>query len=285
MPVSTTLPIMAGLSILGAALGVTLGHSAIAEINPAYFNEAEDSFHADLVPYRSPDWAPGPGRRISRRPAAGDRRRARQRLHRLPHLSGRICSAARSGRRPLCRGRIDAARPEPTNAAVVVEAAPAPRPGPRADPALFQLSGEQRGKACRSGGSPGRRGRRADGALTVIPAKAGTRRRKAPFRPQAPAFAGVTSGALQPRLPQRSMSLTLAAMTSTNDIRRSFLDYFGSQRAPDRALGAARAAERPDPDVRQRRHGAVQERLHRPRDAALFDRGLVAEMRPRRRQA
>jgi hypothetical protein len=57
MPVSTTLPVMAGLSILGAALGITLGKSAIAEINPAYFNEAEDDFHADLVPYRSPDWA------------------------------------------------------------------------------------------------------------------------------------------------------------------------------------------------------------------------------------
>jgi len=57
MPVSTTLPVMAGLSILGAALGITLGKSAIAEINPAYFNEAEDEFHADLVPYRSPDWA------------------------------------------------------------------------------------------------------------------------------------------------------------------------------------------------------------------------------------
>ncbi|MET1112850.1 MAG: hypothetical protein ABWX67_15125 [Allosphingosinicella sp.] len=57
MPVSTTLPVMAGLSILGAALGVTLGKSAVAEINPAYFNEAEDDFHADLVPYRSPDWA------------------------------------------------------------------------------------------------------------------------------------------------------------------------------------------------------------------------------------
>jgi hypothetical protein len=57
MPVSTTLPIMAGLSILGAALGITLGKSAIAEINPAYFNEAEDEFHADLVPYRSSDWA------------------------------------------------------------------------------------------------------------------------------------------------------------------------------------------------------------------------------------
>jgi hypothetical protein len=57
MPVSTTLPIMAGLSILGAALGITFGRSAVAEINPAYFNEAEESFHADLVPYRSPDWA------------------------------------------------------------------------------------------------------------------------------------------------------------------------------------------------------------------------------------
>ncbi|HYW17394.1 MAG TPA: hypothetical protein VE891_14740 [Allosphingosinicella sp.] len=57
MPVSTTLPVMAGLSIFGAALGITLGKSAVAEINPAYFNEAADDFHADLVPYRSPDWA------------------------------------------------------------------------------------------------------------------------------------------------------------------------------------------------------------------------------------
>ena len=57
MPVSRTLPAMAGLSILGAALGITLGKSAIAEINPAYFNEAEDDFHADLVPHRSSDWA------------------------------------------------------------------------------------------------------------------------------------------------------------------------------------------------------------------------------------
>ena len=57
MPATTTLPIMAGLSILGAALGVTLGKSAISEINPAYFSDPEDSFHSDLVPYRSPDWA------------------------------------------------------------------------------------------------------------------------------------------------------------------------------------------------------------------------------------
>ena len=57
MPVSTTLPIIAGLSILGASLGVTLGRSAVSEINPAYFSDPEDSFHSDLVPYRSPDWA------------------------------------------------------------------------------------------------------------------------------------------------------------------------------------------------------------------------------------
>jgi hypothetical protein len=57
MPVSTTLPIVAGLSILGAALGITLGHAAVAEINPAYFNEHEDEFHADLAAYRSPDSA------------------------------------------------------------------------------------------------------------------------------------------------------------------------------------------------------------------------------------
>ncbi|HYE29503.1 MAG TPA: hypothetical protein VEA61_14885 [Allosphingosinicella sp.] len=57
MPATTTLPIMAGLSILAAAVGISLGRSAIAEINPAYFSDPEESFHSDLVPYRSPDWA------------------------------------------------------------------------------------------------------------------------------------------------------------------------------------------------------------------------------------
>ena len=57
MPVSTTLPILAGLSIVGAALGITLGRSAAADINPSYFSKAEDEFHADLVPYRNPGWA------------------------------------------------------------------------------------------------------------------------------------------------------------------------------------------------------------------------------------
>lgn len=57
MPVSTTMPIVAGLALIGSALGVSLGRSAIAEINPAYFRDPEVAFHSDLVPYRSPDWA------------------------------------------------------------------------------------------------------------------------------------------------------------------------------------------------------------------------------------
>lgn len=57
MPATMTLPIMAGLAILGVAAGINLGQSAVSEINPAYFSDPEDSFHADLVPYRSPDWA------------------------------------------------------------------------------------------------------------------------------------------------------------------------------------------------------------------------------------
>ena len=60
---------------------------------------------------------------------------------------------------------------------------------------------------------------------------------------------------------------------------------FRQGRARDRAVVAARAAQRPDPDVHQRRHGAVQERLHRPGEAALPARGHLAEMRARRRQA
>jgi hypothetical protein len=57
MPASTTVPVMAGLAILGAAIGVNLGRSAVAEINPAYFNEAEDTFQADLSANQSPGWA------------------------------------------------------------------------------------------------------------------------------------------------------------------------------------------------------------------------------------
>ena len=52
-------------------------------------------------------------------------------------------------------------------------------------------------------------------------------------------------------------------MASLNDIRSTFLDYFARQRPPGRAELAAGAAQRPDADVHQLRHGAVQERLHR----------------------
>ncbi len=57
------------------------------------------------------------------------------------------------------------------------------------------------------------------------------------------------------------------------------------ERPRGRAVVAAGAAQRPDVDVHQRRHGAVQERLHRPGDAPLRARGVVAEVRARRRQA
>src|SRR3954447_25244193 len=57
MPNSLVLPLIAGLSIAGAAVGVQLGHSAISEIDPSLFSEPEERFHAGLAPYRSPDWA------------------------------------------------------------------------------------------------------------------------------------------------------------------------------------------------------------------------------------
>ncbi|MGZ8284941.1 MAG: hypothetical protein ACXW27_16795 [Allosphingosinicella sp.] len=126
MPISTTLPIMAGLSIFGAAIGITLGRSAVAEINPAYFNEAEDDFHADLVPYRASDWA--------------QVHRAEYRAAQQPVLVGELgtgCVGCRDY--PVAYApRHDPAvdryveggllrAPEPTNAAVV-ETAPAPDP-------------------------------------------------------------------------------------------------------------------------------------------------------------
>jgi hypothetical protein len=56
MPSLYALPILA-LSLVGAAAGLELGRSAIAEVDPAYLHDPEQSFHADLAPYRSPDWA------------------------------------------------------------------------------------------------------------------------------------------------------------------------------------------------------------------------------------
>jgi hypothetical protein len=55
-----TWPAVAGLAIVGAVGGITLGRSAVAEINPAYFSSPDSDFHADLVPNRAPangaDW-------------------------------------------------------------------------------------------------------------------------------------------------------------------------------------------------------------------------------------
>src|SRR5918993_4166599 len=57
------------------------------------------------------------------------------------------------------------------------------------------------------------------------------------------------------------------------------------KRPRDRAVEPARAAQRPDADVRQLGHGAVQERLHRPGEARLRARHDGAEVRARRGQA
>ncbi len=74
-------------------------------------------------------------------------------------------------------------------------------------------------------------------------------------------------------------------MSGVNDIRAGFLNYFAKAGHEAAAVVAAGAAQRPDPDVHQCRHGAVQERLHRPGEAALPARRDLAEMRARRRQA
>lgn len=51
MAYPVALPAMAALSIAGAAIGVQLGRSAIAEINPVYFHSPEPArFFADLTP-------------------------------------------------------------------------------------------------------------------------------------------------------------------------------------------------------------------------------------------
>jgi hypothetical protein len=58
MPYALTLPVVAAASIVGAtAVGILLGRSAIAEINPVHFQTAEETqFFADLAPNRRADW-------------------------------------------------------------------------------------------------------------------------------------------------------------------------------------------------------------------------------------
>jgi hypothetical protein len=61
MPHVMTWPVVVGLSVVGAAAGIGLGRSAIAELNPAYFQDrGGSSFFADLAPNRPvqrADWA------------------------------------------------------------------------------------------------------------------------------------------------------------------------------------------------------------------------------------
>ena len=49
---SLTVPTLSVLTLLGAGLGVHLGHSAVAEIDPVYFGDPPARFHSDLVPHR-----------------------------------------------------------------------------------------------------------------------------------------------------------------------------------------------------------------------------------------
>jgi hypothetical protein len=53
MGYSTTVPILAGLAILGSLTGVTIGRSTVSQINPIYFQPPSSHFYADMVPYRS----------------------------------------------------------------------------------------------------------------------------------------------------------------------------------------------------------------------------------------
>ena len=56
---SVTLPVMAALSLVGAALGVHFGRSAIAEINPVFYDQDEEYFSfASLSPNRPRDTRP-----------------------------------------------------------------------------------------------------------------------------------------------------------------------------------------------------------------------------------
>ena len=74
-------------------------------------------------------------------------------------------------------------------------------------------------------------------------------------------------------------------LMDTAEIRRRFLAHFERARATPPVPSALAAARRPEPAVRQRRHGAVQAVLPRPGDAAVRPRGERAEVRahPRHR--
>jgi len=60
MPHSLTLPLIAAATLVGgAATGIALGHSTVAEINPKHFGAGDDAasqFYGDLAPNRRADW-------------------------------------------------------------------------------------------------------------------------------------------------------------------------------------------------------------------------------------
>jgi hypothetical protein len=53
MAYNSTIPVISGLAILATFTGVSLGRSAVAEINPIHFRAGNSHFYSDLVPYRS----------------------------------------------------------------------------------------------------------------------------------------------------------------------------------------------------------------------------------------
>jgi alanyl-tRNA synthetase len=72
---------------------------------------------------------------------------------------------------------------------------------------------------------------------------------------------------------------------SVADIRKSFLDFFASKGHTVVASSPLVPWQRPDADVHQLRHGAVQGRVPRRGQAPLRARRLGAGLPPRRRQA
>ena len=58
MPQPTTLVVAAGLAIVGAAIGVNMGHATVDQINPANFKDSDSAFMGAAQDSRSPDsWA------------------------------------------------------------------------------------------------------------------------------------------------------------------------------------------------------------------------------------
>ena len=86
----------------------------------------------------------------------------------------------------------------------------------------------------------------------------------------------------RPRPPPRQREISPWQASTTSDRIPRLLRARTATRS---CLEPAGAAQRPDADVHQCRHGPVQGRLHRHEKRALFARRDLAEMRARRRQA